>query len=151
MALHTMKPKVGSVYRGQMLSRRWRSPGLRCTSVHPSLTYRQNLLSSLKTTERLPLSSRLYHDTRVAMLGNVVVSVVAWPEVDLIRVLLQADGFQWSWWQQHMPRFLPWMLFGQPLLLEQCIDLHVHLSYVAVQNLVYGCRNGQNGTSGHFR
>ena len=30
---------------------RWRSPGVRRTCVRPSLTYRQNLLSSLKKTE----------------------------------------------------------------------------------------------------
>ena len=52
MAPHTMTPEVGPVCRGRMHSARWRSPNLRCTRVRPSLTYRQNLLSSLKTTER---------------------------------------------------------------------------------------------------
>ena len=47
-----MKPEVGSVCRGRMHSGRWRSPGLRRTRVRPSLAYRQNLLSSLKTRER---------------------------------------------------------------------------------------------------
>ena len=42
---------------------------------------------------------------------------------------------------QHVPRFLPWMLFRQPLLLAQCINLDVHLYYLAVQNLVYGRGN----------
>ena len=47
-----MKPEVRPVCHGWMHSRRWCSPGLHHTLVHPSLTYRQNLLSSLKTTER---------------------------------------------------------------------------------------------------
>ena len=50
-APHTKKPEVKPVYRGRMHSRRWRSPGLRRTRVCPSLAYRQNLISSLKTTE----------------------------------------------------------------------------------------------------
>ena len=40
-----------------------------------------------------------------------------------------------------MPGFLPWMLLRRPPLLAQCFDLHVHLYYTAVQNLVYGCGN----------
>ena len=49
--LHIMKPEVGPVCRWRMHSRKWRPPGLCRTRVHPSLTYRQILLSSLKTTE----------------------------------------------------------------------------------------------------
>ena len=41
----------------------------------------------------------------------------------------------------HVPGFLPWMLFRQPLLLAQCGDLDVCLYYAAVQNLVYGRGN----------
>ena len=36
-------------------------------------------------------------------------------------------------------RISSWMLFGQPPLLTQCLDLDVHLYYAAIQNLVYGC------------
>ena len=50
MALHTMKPKAGHVYRGRMHSGRWRSQCL--CRVRPSIAYRHNLLSLLKTTER---------------------------------------------------------------------------------------------------
>ena len=49
-----MKPEVGPVCRGRMHYGTWPSPGLRRTRVRPLLTYRQNLLSSLKTTERHP-------------------------------------------------------------------------------------------------
>ena len=62
----------------------------------------------------------------------------------MIWVLLQADGSQWSLVTeqvQHVPGFLPWMLFGRPPLLAQCVDLDVHLYYMAVQNLVYRCGN----------
>ena len=41
--------------------------------VRPSLAYMQNLLSSLKTTERHPTVQSNVHDTRVAVLGGVVV------------------------------------------------------------------------------
>ena len=51
MVLHTMKHEVGPVCRGQMHFGRWHSPGLCHTRIRPSLAYRQNLLSSLKTTE----------------------------------------------------------------------------------------------------
>ena len=47
-----MKLEVGPVCRGRMHPRRWRSPNLRPTRVHPSLAYTKNVLSSLKTTER---------------------------------------------------------------------------------------------------
>ena len=46
-----MKPEVGPVCHEQMHYGRGRSPGLCHSHVHQSLTYRQNLLSSLKTTE----------------------------------------------------------------------------------------------------
>ena len=42
---------------------------------------------------------------------------------------------------RHGSEFLPWILFGRPLLLAQCVDLDVRLYYVVVQNLVYGCGN----------
>ena len=35
----------------------------------------------------------------------------------------------------------PWILFGRPPLLAQCVDLDVRMYYAAVQNLVYGCGN----------
>ena len=37
-----------------------------------------------------------------------------------------------------MTGFLPWMLFGRPSLLAQCVDLDMRLYSAAVQNLVYG-------------
>ena len=58
-------------------------------------------------------------------------------------VLVQ-DGSQWSLMTQqvqHVPGFLPWMLFGQTPLLAQCIDLDLHLYYLTIQNLVHGCGN----------
>ena len=42
---------------------------------------------------------------------------------------------------QHVPGFLPLMLFRRPPLLAQCVDLDMRLYYAAVQNLVYGCGN----------
>ena len=51
MVHHTMKPEVGPVCRGLMYSGRWRSTDLRSTRVRPSLAYRDNLLSSLKTID----------------------------------------------------------------------------------------------------
>ena len=51
------------------------------------------------------------------------------------------DFFPMTQQVQHVSGFLPWMLFGQPLLLAQCVDLDVHLYYVAVQNLVQWCGN----------
>ena len=42
---------------------------------------------------------------------------------------------------QHVPGFLPWMLFRRPPLFAQCVDLDVSLYYAAVQNLVYRCGN----------
>ena len=49
---HTMKPEVGPACRGRMHSGRWLSSGLRRSYIRPSLAYRENLLTSLKTTER---------------------------------------------------------------------------------------------------
>ena len=40
-----------------------------------------------------------------------------------------------------VPGFLSWMLIGRPSLLAQCIDLDMHLYYVAIQNLIYGYGN----------
>ena len=45
------KPEVWPMCRGQMHSGRWRSLGLCHIRVCPSLTYRQNLHSSMKITE----------------------------------------------------------------------------------------------------
>ena len=42
---------------------------------------------------------------------------------------------------QNVPGFSPWMLFGQPPLLAQCINLVLCLYYIAIWNLFYGCRN----------
>ena len=63
-----MKPEVGPVCCGLMHSGRWRSSGLYHTHVRPSLAYRQNLLSSLKTTEHLStLQSTLsWHQSSLA-------------------------------------------------------------------------------------
>ena len=42
---------------------------------------------------------------------------------------------------QHVPELLPFMLFGRPSLLAQCVNVDVRLCYAAVQNLVYLCEN----------
>ena len=92
----------------------------------------------------ISLSSRFFHDTRVAALGGIMVYVVTSPEAHVIWVLLQADGSQWSLVTQqvqHVYGFLPWMLFGRPPLLPQYLDLELRLYYPAVQNLIYGCGN----------
>ena len=47
---------------------------------------------------------------------------------------------------QHVSGFLPWMLFGQPSLLAQYVDLDVHLYYAAIQNLVCGSGNESSDT-----
>ena len=59
----------------------------------------------------------------------------------MIRVLQQADSFQWYLVTQHVPVFLSWMLLERPLLLTQCVNADLHLYYAAIQNLVYGCGN----------
>ena len=40
-----------------------------------------------------------------------------------------------------MSGFVPWMLFRWSPLLAQCTDFDVHLYYVTIQNVVYGCEN----------
>ena len=85
---------------------------------HTDRTYSHNW----RQQSAIPLSSHLFYDTRVAKLGDVVVEVVAWPEAHVIWVLLQTDGFQWSsvtQQVQHVPGFLPRILFRRPLLLAQ--------------------------------
>ena len=70
--------------------------------------------------------------------------MVDWPDTHVTWVLLQADGSQWflvTQQVQHVPGFLPLMLFGQPLPLAQCVNLDGHLYYMAIQNLVYGSGN----------
>ena len=53
--------------------------------------------STLTEDNRAPfLLNRIFHDTRVDVLGGNVVYVVAWIEVHVVWVLLQADGSQWS-------------------------------------------------------
>ena len=101
----------------------------------------QNLLSSLKKHSTIPLLSKLFHDTRVAVLDSIV---VAWPEAHVIWVLLQADGSQSSLVTQqvqHVPGILPGIQFKLPLLLTQCVELDMHLYCAAIHNLVYGCGN----------
>ena len=92
---------------------------------HP---HRPNLLSSLKTTD--------HRSALKLTLSNTRVSVFA--------------GSQWSLVTQQMqnvPGFLPWMLFGCPPLLAQCVELDVHLYNVAIQNLIYGCGNVSQTTA----
>ena len=87
-------------------------------------------------------NSQFYHDSRIALLGGAVVQVLAWPKANVIWVLLQAGGSQWSFvtqQMQHVPLFLPWMLFGWPLLLAQWVNLDMRLYYMTIQNLVHGC------------
>ena len=103
---HTMKPEVGSVCCGGMHSERWCSPGLCRTCVCPSLTYRQNLLSPLKTTEcHSTLQSTLsQHRSSHAWRCHGVSG--SWLEAHIIWFLLQADGSQWSLMTQqvqHVP------------------------------------------------
>ena len=76
--------------------------------------------------------------------------MVAWLEAQVILVLLQVDGSQWSLVTQqvqHVPGFLLWLLFCRPPLLAQCVDLDVFLYYAAVQNLIYGCGKVPQTTS----
>ena len=89
-----------------------------------------------KQQSAIPLLSQLFHDTRVAMFGSGSLARGT-------RNMSPAASrwFQWSLVTQHVPGFLPWMLFGWPLLLAQYLNLDVHLSYVAIQNLVYKCGN----------
>ena len=127
--------------RGRMHSGRWRSPGLFRTRVRPSLTYRQNLHSSLKTTSAIPLFSRLFHDTRLAVLGGVV---VVSGTLARERRELSSPASRWcsvvlmTQQMQHVPWFIPWILFGRSPLLAQCVNLDAYLYYAAVQNVIYG-------------
>lgn len=62
----------------------------------------------------------------------------------MIVILLQVDSSQWSLVTQqvqHVTEFRPWMMFGRPPLLAQCVDRDVRLYYVDVLSLVYGCGN----------
>ena len=72
MPPYTMKPEVGPGCRGHMYSRRW-----------PHQVYAIHMYIHHSHTDRtyshhwrqqsvIPFSSRLFHDTRVAMLGGVV-------------------------------------------------------------------------------
>ena len=103
-----MNPEVEPLCCGWML---WKMTLIRpmpytCMSItHIDRTYSHHW----RQQSTIPLSSRLFRHTRVAMLGSVAVQVVAWP-----------DGSQWSLVTeqvQRVPRFLPWMLFGQPSLI----------------------------------
>ena len=76
---HTMKPEVGPFCCGWMYSGRWRLQSQRCRCVRPSLAYRQNLLSSVKTTQ-----------------CNSTLQPVMW-------VLLQALGSLVTQQMQHVP------------------------------------------------
>ena len=49
--------------------------------------------------QQIAIQLPVFHDTRVAVFGSIMVKVVAWPEAHVIWVLLQAGGSQWSLWQ----------------------------------------------------
>ena len=88
------------------------------------ITRIDNLLSSLKTTER--------HST--------LQSSLSWD--------LSPAASKWSLVTQqiqHVFRFLSWRL---PPLLAQCINLDMRLYCTAVQNLVYECGNVVQTTAG---
>ena len=113
--------------------------------VRPSLTYRQNLLSTLKTTER--------HSTFQSTLSRHQ-STRAWRCRGVSGGLTRGTHDLNPAASRRFPMllddtvgatcaliFFPWILFGRPPLLAQCVDPDVRLYYAAVQNLVYGCRN----------
>ena len=83
MAPCTVTSEVGPVCCGQMHSGRWCSPVL-CTRVCPSLACRQNLLSSLKTTEcHSTLQSTLSQHQSSCSWRYQGVSGLAWGTRDL--------------------------------------------------------------------
>ena len=113
---HTMKPEVGPMCRGRIYSGRWCSFSLPRTCARPSLAYRQNLLSSLKTTERhSTLQSTLSQQqssrarrcpdvSGILTRGACDLSPDARKRFPKILVTQQV---------QHVPGFLPRMLFGE--------------------------------------
>ena len=111
--------------------------------IHRSHTDK-NLLTSLKTTERhSTLQSTLsQHQSDRAWRCRGVSGSLATGTCDVSPAasrrfpMVLGDTAV-----QHVPGFLPWMLFGQPTMLAQCVDLYVRMYYAAVQNLVYGCGN----------
>ena len=127
-----------------MHSGRRRSPGLCCTRVLPSLTYRQNLLSLLKTTERyFTLQSTLsrHQSSSASWCCGVSGSLVR-----STRDLSPAASRQFSMVLGDTASAICAQIsspsvFGQPLLLAQCVDLDMCLYYSAIQNLVYRCGN----------
>ena len=136
----TMKPEVGLIFRGWMLSGRWRSPGPRLIRVRPSLHTDRTYSHHWRQQSAIPLSSRLFHDTGVAVLGGVVVT---WSEAHQTVPI-----GPWRHRSCNMcPDFFPWMQFGRPPLLTRCVYLDVRLYYVAIQNLVYGCGNSPQTTA----
>ena len=110
----------------------------------PSIIYRQNLISSLKITERYSTiqSTLSWHQSNRAWRCRGVSDSLARGSRDLS--LVASWRFQWSLATQqvqHVPGFLTWMSFGRPPLLAQCVDLDVRLYYAVMQNLVYGYWN----------
>ena len=93
-----MKSEVGPMCRGRMHFGRWRSLGLRRTRVRTSFAHRENLHTSLKITER--------HSTIQSTFSRHQSSrACRYSQWSLVTQ-------QW----QHVPGFLPWMLFGRPPL-----------------------------------
>ena len=120
------------------------SPDLCLTRVRPSAAYRQNLHSSLKTTERYSTihSTVSRHQSSRARWCRDISDSLARGTSNLSPAA--SDGSQWSLVTQevqHAHRFLRWMLFEWPQLLAQCVDLDVRLYYAVVRNLVYGNGN----------
>ena len=139
MAHHTIKPEVGHVRRGRMHFGRC-SQDLCRTRVRPSVAYRQNLHSSLKTTERYSTvhSTLSRHQSSRARWCRDVSGSLARGTSNLSPAA--SDGSHLALVtqeMQHALRFLRWMLFEWPPLLAQCVDLDVRLYYADVRNLVY--------------
>ena len=116
---HTMKPEVEPVCPRRIHSGRWGLSSLRRTRVRPSLTYRQNLLPSMKTTERHSIfQSTLWRLSSSAWRYRGASGSLARYARDLSQAW--SDGSQWSLVTQqvqHVSGILPWMLLGWPPLL----------------------------------
>ena len=117
----------------------WRSPGPHRTSVRSSLTYRQNLLSPLKTTERhSTLQSTLsgYQSSRSwrcrGVSGNLIRGTRNLSPTARRRLpmnLGDTEGATWAW------------ISSPDAVRASTAAGTVRLYYAAVQNLVNGCGN----------
>ena len=140
-----MKPEVRSVYREQMHFGRCRSPGVCRTHVCPSLAYKTEPIF-ITEEKRVPFHSPVDSFTTLSSAWRCrrVSSSVARGTRDLSpaasRLFPIALGETAVATYSRIYSLNAVRAATAPVL-AQCIDLDVHLYYMAIQNLVNGCGN----------